>query len=348
MMLVIPRGLYYYCHDSIGYFRLVIAILTMWMMIGMFTKNIVLEALRPYRGSHYLDMDINPEFRWISMLPGSPDEMEPSILYVCFLSAAMRCNLENPGYYYLCIRDRFSEDDEDAEALKGIFVINENHDTSWLYNVMQRRFIEISVWVKKMRIALIDYCDFQRLIDLSEPILNNFVAILDSSHKLVAFSKNTECHNLINVSLVEKGFHTDQVLKKLGETRRYEIYEQEQGVIISPPIESFANYEAVTKTFHYGGEWLFLVAMECSITPLSPCIIDLFEIFTENLYLCFINQQRTHQSQLFASTLMEMLYEGLNNTFIIGERAKTANIPFYGYFNAYRMVFDDNSATVTS
>ena len=311
----------------------------------MFTKNIVLEVLRPYRGSHYLGADSKPVFKWISMLPDSPEEMEPYILYVCLLSAAMRCNLENPGYFYLCIRDRFSDDDEDAEALKGIIVINENRDTSWLFNVMQRRFLEINEWVEKMRTALIDNCDYQGLTDLCEPILNNFVSIFDSSYTLLAYTKNIECHDPVNIAMLEKGYHTEETLQKFRDRRRFEFYEQEQGVVVSPP-GVIAQCEIVTKWCRYGGELLLQVVMECSRTPLSLAAVDLFEIYMEYIQICFQRQQRTHPSQVYSSLLTEMLYEDLNNPFIIGERAKTADVPFSGNFDAYRIVFEDNSTVL--
>ena len=313
--------------------------------IFVFTKNMVLEVLQPFRGSHYLDVNSKPVFRWISMLPDSPNEMETDILYVCLLSAAMKRNLENPGFYYLCIRDRFSDEDEDIGALKDIIVINENKDTSWLFNTVQRRFLEISDWVNKMQTALIDNCDYQRLTDLCEPILNNFVSIFDSSYTLLAYTKNITCHDPVNVAMLEKGYHTEETLQKFRDRKRFEFYEHEQGVVVSPP-GVIAQCEIVTKWCRYGGELLLQVVMECSQTPLSLAAVDLFEIFMKYIQIDFLRQQRAHPSQVYSSLLTEMLYEDLSNPFIIGERAKTADVPFSGNFNAYRIVFEDNSTVL--
>lgn len=305
-----------------------------------FTKNIVLETLNRYRGSQHLNGDRS--YRWVAMLPESPEEMEPDILYVCLLSEAMKRNSEIPGQNYLCIRDRYTDDDDEANIMQGFIVINENKDVAWLYNVIQKRFLQISDWVSKMQNALIDNCDYQRLVDLCEPILNNFVSVFDSSYTLLAYTKNIECHDPINIALVQKGYHTDEILQKFRDRRRFQVYEQEQGVVVSAP-GVIAQYEIITKWCRYGGELLLQVVVECSQTPLSLAAVDLFEIFMEYIQICFLRQQRANPSQIYNSLLGEMLYGDLDNPFIIGERAKTADVPFSGWFDAYRIVFEDNS-----
>ena len=311
-----------------------------------FTKNIVIEMLRPYRGAQYLDSASAQSYRWIAMLPADPAEMEPDILYTCMLSEAIRCNLETPGFNYLSIRDRYTDEDEDIEALRGIIVINENKEVSWLFNLIQQRFLQINSWVMEMRNALIENCDYQQLVDISEPFLNNFVAILDSSYKLLAHTKNIACHDPIDIALLEKGYHSDEVLKKFQEARRFEVYEQEQGIIISPPGGPISKYEILNKLSRYGGEWLLHTIMECSTTPLSLAAVDLFEIFMENVNVCFSRQQRIHPTQIYSSLLTEILYGDIEDAFIISERAKTADVPFYGHFNAYRIAFRDNSTVL--
>lgn len=308
----------------------------------MFTKNIVLEALQQYRGSHYLSKSVNPVFRWLSMLPDSPDEMECDILYICLLSKAIKRNTETPGYYYACIRDIFTDEAEDAQALTGVIVINEIKEVSWLFNVIQKRFLEISSWVDKMKAALIDNCDYQQLVELCEPIFNNFISIFDSAYSLLAYTKNITCRDPVNIAMLEKGYHSDETLQKFRDRKRFEVYEHEQGVVISPP-GVIAQCEIVTKWCRYGGELRLQVVMECSRTPMSLASVDLFEIFMGHIEICFLRQQRTNPSQIYSSLLTEMLNGDLDNPFIIAERAKAADIPFSGRFNTYRIVFEDNS-----
>ncbi len=76
---------------------------------------------------------------------------------------------------------------------------------------------------------------------------------------------------------------------------------------------------------------------------MSLAAVDLFEIFMDYIEICFLRQQRANPSQIYSSLLTEMLYGDLDNPFIIAERAKAADVPFAGHFNAYRIVFEDNS-----
>lgn len=307
------------------------------------TKNIILETLNQYRGSHYLDAS-GRTYRWVAMLPDEADEMEKDILYVCMLSEALKRSPEAPGHNYLCIRDRFTDDEDDAEKekMRGFIIIDENKDVAWLLNIIQKRFLEISEWVEKMQNALIGDCDYQGLVDLCEPILDNFVSVFDSSYTLLAHTKNIECHDPINIALLEKGYHTDEILQKFRDRKRFEVYEQEQGIVVSAP-GVIAQVEIITKWCRYGGELLLQVVVECSKVPMSLALVDLFGIFMEYVQICFLRQQRSNPSQIYSSLLSEMLYDDLANPFIIGERAKAADVPFSGYFNAYRIVFEDNS-----
>jgi len=309
-----------------------------------FTKNIVLETLNKYRGSQHLHGS-ERSYRWVAMLPDDMGEMEEGLLYVCLLSEAMRRNAEHPGYDYLCIRDRYTDYEDSDDILSGFIVIDENRDTSWLLNLVQRRFLQISEWVTSMQNALISNCDYQRLIDLCEPMLNNFVSVFDPAYTLLAYTKNIECHDPINIALVEKGYHTDEIIQKFRDRRRFQVYEQEQGVVISPP-GVISQFEIVTKWCRYGGELLLQVVMECSRTPLSLAAVDLFEMLMEHVQICFYRQQRANPSQIYNSLFSEMLYGDLDNPFIIGERAKTADVPFSGKFNVYRIVFEDNSTVL--
>ena len=311
----------------------------------MFTKNLILEALQPYRKSHSFDEDSKPVFKWVAMLPDGTDEMALDMLYVCPLSKAIERNLLTPGFYYLAIRDMFADDEEGAGALEGVIIIDENKSAAWLFNIVQRRFLEISDWVKKMQAALVETCDYQRLLDLCEQILNNPVLVFDSAYTLLAHTKNIIGNDPITNEVIEKGYHSDETLKIFRDRKRFEFYEQEQGVVVSAP-GAISQYGIVTKWCRYGGELLLQVVMECSQTPSSPAAVDLFEIFMEYVQLCFDRQQRDNPSHVYSSLLSEMLYSGLDNPFTIGERAKTSDIPFSGQFDAYRIVFEDNSTVL--
>lgn len=310
-----------------------------------FTKNIILEIIRPYRGTQHFDERADNGYRWVSLLPEDAGDMDTDLLYVCLLSDAVRRNAEVPGYTYICIRDRVTEEDEEQELLRGMAVLNENKDCAWLLGILQRSFLDLTDWERMMDTSLIAGCDYQRLMDLCEPILENFIAVLDSSYKLLAYTKNVENTDPMNIALVEKGYHSEETLLKFKKLKRFGLYEKETGVIFSAPGE-LSRFECVSKWCRYGGEQLLHVVMVCSKTPLSSASVEKFNILVNYIGIVLNHEQRVNPSSVYNSLLHEMLYGELTNPFIIGERAKTSDLPFSGKFDAYRIVFEENATVL--
>lgn len=307
-----------------------------------FTDNIVLDILKIYRGTNHLNNTDKRRYRWISLLPGQAEEMEADLLYVCRLSQAIPLNQSFPGkFHFLCIRDCFTDED-DMETLTGMVIINEQRGVSWLFNLVQKRFLKLNKWQADMQTALLDGCDYQMLIDLSEPILCNFIATLDSSYKLLAHTKSITCSDPVAVSLLEYGYHTAETLEKFKKANLFKVYADEHGIILGKRGE-ISQYEAISKWCRYGGELLLHTVMMCVQTPLSPGLIDLFEIFMEYMEKCFLSEQYANPSRLYNSLLHDMIYDGLDNPFVISERANASNVPFTGYFDAYRITFQNNA-----
>lgn len=310
----------------------------------VFTKNIILEILRPYRGKNYLSKTDNQSYRWASLLPSSTGEMDEDILYICYLSEALRCQSETEGFRYLCIQDRYFDDNQDdiERVLQGMIVLNENREISWLVNLIQNRLLQISEWVLTMQKSLVNNCSFQKLLDLSEPILGNFVAVLDTSYKLLACTKNIQCKDPINISLVEKGYHTEETIKILQAKRRFEFY-NENDYLYTTPAGYISHFETVGKWCRFRGVLVIQVIMECSTTPLSLGMLDLFDMLMEAVNECYQRDQyNPNPNQIYNSLFNDILFNDLQNPMIIAERAKSANVSMTGIFDVYRIVFEDN------
>jgi hypothetical protein len=304
-----------------------------------------LEVVRPYRGSQYLDGRSGAGYRRVALLPPDAGEMEPDILYTCLLSEALLRNAEAPGHTYLCVRDRITDDEEEMGLLRGMIVVNENRSVAWLFNLMQTYLLSLADWERDMQRALLDGGGYQQLLDLCEPILKNFVLAVDASYKLLAYTKNIPNIDPINIALIEKGYHTEETLQKFKRLKRFELYEKETGLIFSGPGE-ISRFECVSKWCRFGGEPLLHAVMVCSQTPLSPAITELFDVLMEYIDRLFVREQRLHPAEIYSSLLYDMLYVGLDGPFAIAERAKVSDVPFTGFFNAYRIVFEDNATVL--
>ena len=311
-----------------------------------YTKDIIIEAVNSFRGSHYLDERCANGYRCVSLLPTDVAEMDADVLYTCLLSEAIRRSAEAPGYTYLCIRDRVTDDEEDAGLLSGMVVVNENRSVAWLFNLMQAWFLRFADWEREMQLAILDGGDFQQLLDLGEPILKNFVLVVDASYKLLAYTKNIPNKDPINILLIKHGYHNEETLQQFKRMKRFGIYERELGLIVSAAGEVSSRFDCVSKWCRFGGEPQLHVVMVCSETPLSPAYTELFEVLMESIERVFLREQNLRPAATYSSLLREMLYGGLEDPFIIAERAKVSDVPFSGFFNAYRIVFRDNATVL--
>ncbi|SHI03765.1 PucR C-terminal helix-turn-helix domain-containing protein [Sporobacter termitidis DSM 10068] len=307
-----------------------------------FTTNMVYGALNAYRVSKFIQKDNTREYRWISLLPENSHDMERDILYVCLMTEALKRNKENQGFHYLCICDRYWDNDQASEFSSGMIVINENKDVAWLLNLVQQRFLRLSEWETNMQLAIIDNCSYQRLLDLCEPILCNFVSVLDSTYKLLAHTTHQKSDDPINVSLLEKGYHTEETIRKFQSQRRLKLYAEEHGLIFGHAGE-ISIYDTVCKWCHYGGENLLQTVMVCSNTPLSDELTELFDVLMKYIDICFQREQRQllTPSKIYSSLMHDIIYENLSNPYRIADQAKRSGIPYISNFDFYKIVFED-------
>lgn len=315
-----------------------------------FSNNIILEELRPYKVTSYMSEQDNGVYRWVSLLPEDSEQMESDILYVCLLSQALEHLAKTNGFRYLCIPDSRSGNMEKPYTgnLKGLIVVEEERDISWLFTLIQNRLLRLNDWLQDMHAALFNNCDYQQLIDLSEPILNNFIAVLDSSYKLLAYTKNKTSDDPINISLVEKGYHTEETVRLLQEKRRFKFY-GEQEDLYTTSAGGISRYDTIEKWCRHEGVPLLHVVLVCSQTPLNTAMIELFEMLMDAITICFQRELKTRSAlPVYNSLFMDMLYGGLENPLVIAERAKYANVPFTGNFDVYRIVFEDNAIVLVS
>ncbi len=309
-----------------------------------YTLNMVCEVLKSYRGSPHIPKNETIDYRGVMLLPEEGAEMEKDILYVCRLTEALRRRETKPGHHYLCIRDRFWDADEMEDFLNGIIVINENKDVPWLFNLVQQRFIQLAGWETQMQQAVIDDGGYQRLLDISEPILRNFTAVLDSAYKLLAYTHNLPNDDPINIALVKMGYHSEETIKLFQTRKRFKVYEEEHGLILSPPGE-ISRFECINKLSKYGGVILLHTVMVCSSTPLSAELTELFSILMKYIEIVFLKEQKKLQTPfaIYSSFISDMLYGELTSPHLIAEQAKRVDIPYNGHFDVYRIVFEDNA-----
>ncbi len=150
-----------------------------------FSRSIILDYLKLYRGTNFSAADSKRKYRWVSLLPEQASQMEKNILYVCNLTDALKRVEQTSGFHYVCVCNCFWDEEENV-CPEGIVLIKEKWDVPFLLSIIQKRLIYLSDWIESLQQALLNQCDYQTLIDLSEPVLDNFISVLDSSYKLLS------------------------------------------------------------------------------------------------------------------------------------------------------------------
>ena len=308
-----------------------------------FSRSIILDYLKLYRGTNFSAADSKRKYRWVSLLPEQASQMEKNILYVCNLTDALKRVEQTSGFHYVCVCNCFWDEEENV-CPEGIVLIKEKWDVPFLLSIIQKRLIYLSDWIESLQQALLNQCDYQTLIDLSEPVLDNFISVLDSSYKLLSYTKNITSSDPINISLIEKGYHTEETIRLFQKNKRFKYYDETPGLIITMPGE-ISRFETVSKWCRYKSEPVLHVVMVCSKMPLSPGLTELFDLFMNYFEICFRNEQSNSpvSNPIYSPFLLDVIYGKLDNPHIVAERAKTVDVPYYGRFNVYRITFEDNA-----
>ncbi len=311
-----------------------------------FTSNIVLSLLMPYRGRPYIRADVKKVYRWVSLLPDSISEMRPDMLYVCRLSDAMMRNLNGPDCHYVCLCDRYLSDDdrENNEAMKNLILVEENRSISWLLNLIQNRFIELDEWEKKLKDVLLRDGSYQDIMDASEHYLKNALFVMDGAYRLIAYSKVYKSPDPVNISLYEKGYHTPESMQLFYKHNRFDEYFRNPGVVFCPA-GRVSRFESLTQwCWHDGTPLIHVIEVFCN-SPISAESTELFEVMMSYILICFKREQQKVQSPglAFGRFLRDLIYNKLTDINQIAECAKRAGIPMVGNFNAYRIIFHNNS-----
>lgn len=314
-----------------------------------FTSNIILSLLMPYRGKPYIKPDTKKVYRWVSLLPDTMGEMKSDMLYVCRLSDAMMRNQGELDCHFVCVCDRYLSDDEreNESAMRNLILVEENRSLSWLLNLIQNRFLELEEWETKLKDVLLHDGSYQDVMDVSEHYLKNALFVMDGAYRLVAYSREYKSPDPINVALYENGYHVPESMHLFYKYHRFEEYFNHSGVLFCPP-GKVSRYECLTQWCRRDGTPLIHVIEVFYNSPVSAESTELFEMMMRYINMCFEREQQKVQSPdlAYGRFLRDLIYNKLTDINQIAECAKRADIPMLGNFDAWRIVFHDNSGVL--
>ena len=303
------------------------------------TLNIILDVIRSYNLENHVIADESISFSKCLPLPDEPEEFSDDCLYVGGLTKAMALCNSHPGMYCICQRDRIKDGLETDTSLSGLIIVNENITITALFTLVQNRFFEVLGWIQQMQEALIKKATIQEIIDLCYPIIDNYIAVSDSSLMLMAYSRNVPCDDPLCVALRQHGYFPEETIQIFRKYDLFKVWEMMDEPYLDDSME-VAKYPAYHKIFKFGRTYFSHVVMTCNQTPMTKSMVDLFNILIDVLSICMERawEEKNACNHIYDTFLTDLIDGNITDINIIEERAQYVGIPLTSKYCLFQIV----------
>ena len=305
------------------------------------TLNIVLDILKNCNTELHIDNHEVTNFTKCLPLTEDITSQDSTCLYFAVLSQALtiRSARKHIPFYCVCCRDRISDSSETEDMLHGFIVVNENINPNKLMSRLQARFFELLHWEQTMMQTVVKGGSIQELVDLAEPLLGNFLAVTDSSFIRMAYTRNIDCDCPICADLVRLGYHSENTLAMFRDNDLLSFWEKQTSIFTDSSCK-VAKYTAHHKIFKFGNAYFTHVVMTCNRHPLTPSLMDLFQVFTDVLTVYVEREWNARGSyiHIYDSFLADLIQGSMHNRNQIQERAQYVGIPFSGNYCLFKLL----------
>jgi sugar diacid utilization regulator len=308
--------------------------------------NIILDVLMLYKLEiHIANRQVS--FAMCLPLPDGPEELNKDCIYIGELSRALQYRSGGSSFFCICRRDRVKDSIESESHLAGLVIVNENITQVMLLTQVQTRFFSVLDWNQRMRETLHQDGSIQDLVDLGASLLDNYIAISDSSLMLMAYSKNIPCDDPICTALVEYGYHPEESIRKFKQYDLFTKWESANSIYIDDTLTT-AKYVALNKIFKFSNVYFAHVVMTCHRNLPTPGLVDLFQIFLDVLavYIEHAWEAKSACNHIYDTFLTDLIEGNLTSRSVIEERAQYVGIPLTGQFCLFQIV-SNNSANMS-
>ena len=155
-----------------------------------------------------------------------------------------------------------------------------------LYMQLRDYFALLGRWEYDVRNALLEDKGYQDILDLSEPVLGNFVSVSDSSFRLIAYTKNTPVDDPVTCSLIRLGGHDPATIRTFEELNLVESWREDPRYLEVCEDSPICIYPTIAHAFRFRQSYFVHVVMLCNHRPLTRGLKDLFRCFVELLEHC--------------------------------------------------------------
>ena len=246
--------------------------------------NIYMEAIN---GLHIENEpgQTSRSFSAVELLENGTRSLCAEILYVCPLSLAVRLAAENADAAFIALRDRFRPDEIVPE---NIIIVSDDLTLTQLFMRLYRRQSLLCEWQSSMYDCIIRGMPIVGLLLSSEPVIGNFISLSDSALALIAYTSNIPIDDPVSCRLIENGYHDEQSVEIFKRAERFKRWNGSGDDLIYDMSNSTSKYPVVSKVFSDGGAYFTHVVMICNRHPISPALIDKFNILIDALQLYLV------------------------------------------------------------
>ncbi len=288
--------------------------------------------------------DRNPQFSGFELYTPS-QKWSQSKLVVGMLSEILPISDMHPNVSFLCVRDRFADEEETTRKKKNILILTTNKKLHQIFNEILSIYSRYRDWDMQMHLSVVSNQGIQPLVDLTEEVIGNHIDIMDATFKLLGYTRNIELDDPITERLIAQGYHSEETMKQFLELRRFEEFEKGNDVIVSDDFK-LCKYVTIKRVFHANQKPSMYVVMHCNHREADDSLVDLFRIFLHYMEH-YAGLEHLHPSAFAASAqYLQSLLEGtISNMDEAISRASLATIPFQQDYQLYAISFEDHFNT---
>lgn len=199
-----------------------------------------------------------------------------------------------------------------------------------LFNELQDSYNQLRDWDMKTHLALIEDCNIQKLLDLSQEVLGNPVTLSDPSYKLLAITSQEETPSPIFNQVRRNGYLSAETVEYYRLRGYMDELSQTDGEVICM---SEGSCVTVVYPLRINGSLAGFLAMPCVNRAYSQGVAECFRYLADGIAMCMERQLHTSDIDryMYEYLLIDILNEKLPES-ALEERLRYIDLPSRGEF----------------
>ncbi len=157
-------------------------------------------------------------------------------------------------------------------------VLKKDRAYSYILFLVQEFFLNIMFWARRMDSIAHHSGTFQDLVDASDEVLENFIALSDSTNVLMAHSTDHEAPEKLGQMLVSRGFYTSQMISALEID---EVSKNHMPKFVASPDGSGGEIRVYFFPIRHRGTHFGYCMMACDRLPMTDGLRDYVQLFLD-------------------------------------------------------------------